>query len=60
MTHHEQWLKNWRELVDFPETSHRRTSWFIPEEHNLHSWWKHSKKLMNVGEKKEDGVAQFE
>ena len=59
MTQAELWLLNWRGLMDFLETNHRRSSKFIPAERNLRSWWKHNKKLLNAGEMKEDRVARF-
>ena len=59
MTQEELWLQKWRELMDFLETNHRRSSKFIPEQRNMRSWWKHNKKLLNAGEMKEDRVALF-
>lgn len=59
MMQDELWRKKWRELMDFPETNHRRPSKFIPEERNMHSWWKHNKKLLGADGMKEDRVALF-
>lgn len=60
MNQDELWLAKWQEAIDFLETNHRKPSKFIPEERNLRSWWKHNKKLMNVGELKPERVQLFE
>ena len=60
MTQDELWLQKWRELMDFLETNHRRSSKFIPEQRNMRSWWKHNKKLLNAGSMKEYRAALFE
>ena len=59
MTQSELWLARWQDAVDFLETYHRKPSKFIPEERNMRSWWKHSKKLMNAGELKPERVELF-
>lgn len=55
MIQDELWLTKWQEAIDFLETNHRKPSKFMPEERNMRSWWKHNKKLMNVGELKLSG-----
>ena len=60
MNQDELWLAKWQEAIDFLETNHRKPSKFIPEERNQRSWWKHNKKLMNVGELKPERVQLFE
>lgn len=40
MTQDEVWLTKWREAIDFMETNHRKPSKYVPEEHNMRSWWK--------------------
>ena len=59
MTQNELWLAKWQEAIDFLETNHRKPSKFIPEERNMRSWWKHNKKMMNVGKMKEERVKLF-
>lgn len=59
MTQDELWLTKWQEAIDFVETNHRRPSKFVPEERNMHSWWKHNKKLLDAGELKPERVALF-
>ena len=59
MTQDEHWLTKWQEAIDFLETNHRNPSKFVPKERNVHSWWKHNKKLMNVGELKPERLSLF-
>ena len=59
MTYNELWFAKWQEAVDFFEINRRKPSKFIPEERNLRSWWKHNKKLMNVGDLKSERVEMF-
>lgn len=59
MTQDELRLTKWQEAIDFLETNHRKPFKFVPEERNMRSWWKHNKKLMNVGELKLERVEMF-
>lgn len=59
MTQDEHWLTKWQEAIDFLETNHRNSSKFVPKERNVRSWWKHNKKLMNVGELKPERLSLF-
>lgn len=59
MTQSELWLAKWQEAIDFLETNYRKPSKFNPEERNMHSCWKHNKKLMNAGELKAERVELF-
>lgn len=59
MTQDERWLAQWKEVIDFMETNHRRPSKFVDEERGMRNWWKHQQKLMNAGDLKEKRVAMF-
>lgn len=59
MTQDERWLANWKEVMDFMETNHRRPSKFIDEERGLRNWWKHQQKLFNAGAMNGDRVEKF-
>lgn len=52
-------MANWKEVMDFMETNHRRPSKFIDEERGLRNWWKHQQKLLNAGAKNGDWVEKF-
>ncbi len=49
MTQDEQWIKKWREVIDFMETNHRNPSKHRIEEHLMLNWVKHNRKLLNAG-----------
>ena len=61
MTQDEFWPERYTEVKDFIELNHRN-----PSRHNHQerfkccNWLKHNKKLLNVGEMKEDREALFE
>ena len=59
MNQDELWLTKWKKAIDFLQTNHRNPSKFIPEERNIRNWWKHNKKLMNVGDLKPERVELF-
>ena len=59
MTQDERWVANWKAVMDFMETNHRRPSKFIDEERGIRNWWKHQQKLLNAGEMKFEGVERF-
>ena len=59
MTQSELWLAKWQEAIDFLETNHRKPSKVIPEERNMRSWWKHSKKLMDAEELTSERLEMF-
>lgn len=59
MTQDERWMANWKEVMDFMETKHRRPSKFIDEESGLRNWWKHQQKLLNAGAMNGDRVEKF-
>ncbi len=59
MTQDERWLTNYEEAMRFLKENHRKPSRYIPEERNLRSWWKNTKKRMNAGELKPERVVMF-
>ena len=59
MTQDERWIANWKEVMDFMETNHRRPSKYIDEERGLRNWWKHQQKLLNAGAMNGDRVEKF-
>lgn len=52
-------MERFEEAMRFVETNRRKPSRYIPEERNLRSWWKNTKKRMNAGELKPDRVEKF-
>ncbi len=57
----ELWLKKYQGVKAFIETNNRNPSRHNPEERFKYcNWLKHNKKLLNVGEMKEERVALFE
>lgn len=59
MTQDEKWMERYEEAMRFVETNHRKPSRYFPEERNLRSWWKNTKKRMNAGELKPERVEKF-
>ena len=59
MTQSELLLAKWQEAIDFLETNHCKPSKVIPEERNMRSWWKHSKKLMDAEELTSERLEMF-
>lgn len=49
MTQDELWLKKYREVKAFIESNHRNPSRHCIEEHLMHNWLKHNRKLLNAG-----------
>lgn len=61
MTQDELWIKKYQEIITFIETYKRNPSKHNPEERYKYcNWIKHNKKLLNVGELKENRVEMFE
>ena len=60
MTQEEKWLGRYEEAMSFLKENHRNTSRYVPEERNLRSWWKNTKKKMNAGDLKPERVELFE
>ena len=59
MIQDELWLIKWQETIDFLQTNRLKPSKFTPEDHNMRSWWKHNKKLMNAGGLKPERLEMF-
>ena len=59
MTQDERWLAQYKDVMAFMESKHRRPSKFIDEERGLRNWWKHQQKLLNAGELKEERIKPF-
>lgn len=60
MTQDERWLERYEEAMSFLKENHRKPSRYVPEERNLRSWWKNTKKRMNAGDLKPERVELFE
>lgn len=60
MTQDDKWLKNYEEVVDFIETNHRNPSKHRLEEHNMLSWVKQQRKLLNAGKLKAERLEPFQ
>ena len=59
MTQDQLLIHRYVEIRDFMEVNHRKPSKHIPEERDMHNWWKHNKKLMNAGELKPERLESF-
>ena len=59
MTQEERWYARYDEAMRFLKENGRKPSRYIPEERNLRSWWKNTKKHMNAGELKPERVELF-
>lgn len=59
MTQDDRWLTNYKEVKDFIEMNHRNPSKHRIEEHNMLSWVKQNRKLLNANRLKEDRIAPF-
>ena len=60
MTQDERWMARYEEAKRFLQENYRKPSRYGPEERNLRSWWKNTKKRMNAGEMKPERVELFE
>ena len=59
MTQEEKWLEHYNEVVDFIEANHRNPSKHRLEEHNMLSWCKQQRKLLNAGKLKPERIEMF-
>lgn len=59
MTQEEKWNLRFQEVKDFIETNHRNPSKHRIEEHNMLSWVKQQRKLMNAGALKQERIEMF-
>lgn len=60
MTQDEKWQNNYQEVVDYIKSNKRNPSKHRLEEHNMLSWLKHQRKLINAGKLKPERVEMFE
>lgn len=59
MTQEEKWDRQYRQMMEFMETNHRRPSKHRSEEHSMLNWFKATKKLVNKGKLSEERQKQF-
>ena len=59
MTQEEKWLVKYKEVVDFIKKNHRNPSRHRLEDHNMLSWCKHQRKLLNAGKLKNERIDKF-
>ena len=59
MTQEERWNIQYQEVMEFIKTNKRNPSKHRLEEHNMLSWIKHQRKLLNAGKLKQDRVGKF-
>ena len=60
MTQEERWLLRYNEVKSFIEANKRRPSKYVMTERNAWNRLRHTQKLYNGGELKEDRVEKFE
>ena len=53
MTQEERWFEKVKLVVDFIEANHRNPSKYRLDEHDMLSWLKANRKVMNAGKMKE-------
>ena len=59
MTQEEKWNLRFQEVKGFIESNHRNPSKHRIEEHNMLSWIKQQRKLMNAGTLKPERIEPF-
>lgn len=59
MTQEERWIARYLEVREYIETNHRNPSKHRIEEHNMLSWIKQQRKLVNANALKPDRVEPF-
>jgi hypothetical protein len=59
MTQDERWLLRYNEVKTFIEANKRRPSKYVMTERNAWNWLRHTRKLYNSGELKEDRIEKF-
>ena len=59
MTQEERWMTRYNEVVSFIEANHRNPSKHRIEEHNMLSWIKQQRKLVNANALKPERVEPF-
>lgn len=59
MTQEEKWISRFHEVRVFIESNHRNPSKHRLEEHNMLSWVKQQRKLLNAGKLKAERIEMF-
>ena len=59
MTQEEKWITRYEEVKDFIEANHRNPSKHRIEEHNMLSWIKQQRKLVNANALKPERIEPF-
>lgn len=59
MMQDEKWIARYEEVVSFIKANHRNPSKHRLEEHNMLSWIKHQRKLLNAGSFKSERLEKF-
>jgi hypothetical protein len=60
MTQDEKWMARYQEYANFIKDNGRCPSKHFEAEHQLHSWWKNNRKLLNAGKMKMKRREMFE
>lgn len=60
MTQEEKWIYRFNEVREFIESNHRNPSKHRIEEHNMLSWVKQQRKLLNAGKLKAGRLEPFQ
>lgn len=60
MTQEERWISRFNEVREFIESNHRNPSKHRLEEHNMLSWVKQQRKLLNAGKLKAERLEPFQ
>ena len=60
MTQEEKWISRFNEVREFIESNHRNPSKHRLEEHNMLSWVKQQRKLLNAGKLKPERIEPFQ
>ena len=60
MTQDERWLLRYNKVKTFIEANKRRPSKYVMTERNAWNWLRHTQKLYNSRELKEDRIEKFE
>lgn len=55
-----KWERMYKYVLEFYHKHHRRPSKHKPEEHEMHNWLKHNKKILNQGKMKAERQRKFD
>jgi hypothetical protein len=59
MTQEERWQQQYKQMMSFMETNHRRSSKHRLEEHDMLNWFKANRKRIAKGELSEERLKKF-